>query len=242
MKNPSELLCVALDTSSLDDALNITRKLDQRAGYVKVGLELFSAAGPEAIRELHKTGQAVFLDLKLHDIPNTVARAAKQAAALGVSLLTLHASGGAEMISAARTAIDEAAAVHNIAPPRLLAVTVLTSLDIRALSETFGTGLKPGELVPHLARLAKDAGADGVVCSAREAAVVKEACGQDFLAVTPGIRKTGADTADQKRITTPQDAIHAGADLLVVGRPITAAPDPAAAADDILKAIEEALQ
>ena len=241
MTQASDHLCVALDTASLDDALDLANRLTGRTGFIKVGLELFSAAGPDAIKKLQALGLKTFLDLKLHDIPNTVARAVRSCTALGASLLTLHASGGPEMISAARRSADEAAASLGVERPRLLAVTVLTSLDGPALLRTFGHETRPEDLVLRLATLARDSGADGVVCSAREAGKVKKACGREFLAVTPGIRPAGAGSGDQKRVTTPGDAIRAGSDLLVVGRPITAAPDPAAAADEILRSIEEAL-
>ncbi len=242
MATASEFLCVALDTDSLEKAHALLESLGGRAGYAKVGLELFSAAGPEAVRKLGTLGLRIFLDLKLHDIPNTVSRAVRQATSLGVSLFTLHASGGAEMVAAAREAAEAAALEFSVERPRLLAVTVLTSLDRQALSQTLGTTEPPEKLVLRLAQLAKDSGADGVVCSAREATAVKKACGRNFLAVTPGIRPVGARTGDQKRVTTPLEAIKSGTDLLVVGRPITAAQDPAAAADGILKEIEEALQ
>jgi len=242
MTTASEYLCVALDTDSLDKAHALLQTLEERAGYAKVGLELFSAIGPDAVRKLGALGPGIFLDLKLHDIPNTVAKAVRQAASLGVSLLTLHASGGPDMIRAARESAEESSSALSLPRPRLLAVTVLTSLDEQTLSKTLGTSESPENLVIRLAKLAQDAGADGIVCSAREAAAVKKACGDDFFTVTPGIRPSGAHSADQKRVTTPKEAIAAGADLLVVGRPITAAPDPAAAADAILKEIEEALQ
>jgi orotidine-5'-phosphate decarboxylase len=242
MADASEYLCVALDTDSLDRAHTLLESLKGRVGCAKVGLELFSAAGPEAVRKLGSLGPGIFLDLKLHDIPNTVAGAVRQASALGVSFLTLHASGGPEMIRAARKAAAESAAALSLPRPRLLAVTVLTSLDKDTLSQTLGTGEQPENLVLRLAKLAGDAGADGVVCSAREVEAVKKACGDGFFAVTPGIRPAGSGAGDQKRVTAPADAIRAGSDLLVVGRPITAAQDPAAAADDILREIEEALQ
>ena len=242
MTTVSEYLCVALDTDSLDKAEALLQTLGERIGYAKVGLELFTAAGPEAARKLGTLGFGIFLDLKLHDIPNPVAKAVRQAASLGVSLLTLHASGGPDMIKAARESAEESSSALSLPRPRLLAVTVLTSLDKQALSQTLGTIEPPESLVIRLAQLAKDSGADGIVCSAREAAAVKKACGDDFFTVTPGIRPAGAQSGDQKRVTTPTDAIRAGANLLVVGRPITEAPDPAAAADAILKEIEEALQ
>jgi orotidine-5'-phosphate decarboxylase len=241
MADASDYLCIALDTNSLDNALKLAEKLTGRAGFVKAGLELFSAAGPGSVKKLSALGLKVFLDLKLHDIPNTVSRAVRSCTALGVSLITLHASGGTAMISAARKAAEEAASELSVKRPRLLAVTVLTSLDKEILEQTLKIKTEPQEFVLHLARLAKNAGADGIVCSAREVQAVKDDCGEDFFAVTPGIRPAGADSGDQKRVTTPQDAIRAGSDLLVIGRPITAAPDPAAAADEILESIKEAL-
>lgn len=242
MSLASEYLCVALDTDSLDKAHSLLQILGKRVGFAKVGLELFSAAGPEAVRKLGTLGPGIFLDLKLHDIPNTVAGAVRQAASLGASFLTLHASGGPDMVKAAREAAEESSSALSVTRPRLLAVTVLTSLNGKILSETFGVDEPPERLVLRLAQLAKDSGADGVVCSAREAAAVKKVCGSDFFTVTPGVRPAGAQTGDQKRVTTPGEAVTAGADLLVVGRPITGARDPAAAADGILQEIEEALQ
>jgi orotidine-5'-phosphate decarboxylase len=241
MKKGSDRLCVALDTYSLENALELAEKLRDSAGYLKVGLELFSAAGPDAVRKLSGHVPGIFLDLKLHDIPNTVSRAVAQAASLGVSLLTIHASGGPEMISAARDFAESAAQKLSVQRPRILAVTVLTSLDSEALVRTFNVELEARETVLHLAVMARDAGADGVVCSAREVADIKKACGSGFMAVTPGIRPANSAAGDQKRVMTPADAIRAGSDLLVVGRPITEAPDPAAAADAILTSISEVL-
>jgi len=239
MKKASEMLCVALDTPSMKEAISLVGRLDDGAGYVKVGLELFTISGSRIVIELLELGLKVFLDLKLHDIPNTVSGAVRGAAGLGVSLLTLHASGGPEMIRAARRAAEEAAPEER---PRLLAVTVLTSLNAKLLEDTFGVAMEPAELALRLARMAKNSGADGVVCSPREAAAIREECGKEFMIVTPGIRPEGSETADQKRITTPADAILAGSDLLVVGRPITKAPDPAAAAKNILQSIEKAMK
>jgi orotidine-5'-phosphate decarboxylase len=237
MKKGSDRLCVALDTDSLENALRLARRLSECAGHVKIGLELFSAAGPEAVSRLRELVPGIFLDLKLYDIPNTVSHAVRMAAKLGVSLLTVHASGGAAMIGAAREAAETAASSHSVQHPRILAVTVLTSIDDDALSRTFGVRMSVQETALHLAKTAKDAGADGVVCSAREVARIKKVCGSEFLTVTPGIRPASAAAGDQKRVTTPAEAIKAGSDLLVVGRPITVAPDPVAAAEEILSSI-----
>jgi len=226
-------LAVALDVADGAAARNAAGALRGHVDIVKVGLELFIAAGPELVADLADQGWTVFLDLKLHDIPATVAGAVRSAAGLGAELLTLHTSGGRAMIEAA------AAARGANGLPRLLGVTVLTSLDDRQLDEVgFSGGAAAG--VSRLAALARSAGCDGVVSSPQEAAAVKQACGEDFLAVTPGIRPAGSATDDQARIATPADAVAAGADVLVVGRPIMKAADPAAAADAIRSEMEEA--
>jgi orotidine-5'-phosphate decarboxylase len=197
-----------------------------------VGKELFTRCGPQLVAALAGRGYQVFLDLKFHDIPNTVAAACAAAADLGVWMINLHASGGAAMMAAAR---ERLAALSN--PPLLIAVTVLTSLDADDLA-AIGCPGEPAERVLQLAELAKRAGLDGVVCSPREAAAVRRICGPGFRLVTPGVRPAGAATGDQKRVMTPGEAVAAGADYLVIGRPITAAPDPLAA----IAAIERELQ
>jgi len=241
-------LIVALDLPSADAATRMAERLRGHVGMLKVGSELFTAEGPVAVRYLVATGHKVFLDLKLHDIPNTVRAAARQAAELGVSMVNVHASGGRKMMQAAIEGAHSALAVAEGDPgrppgppahviPNVLAVTILTSLDSRDLSEV-GIAGAPIEAVARLARLAQLAGLDGVVASAREIAALRQACGPDFLIVTPGIRPADAASNDQARIATPSSAIAAGADYLVVGRPITAAPDPAAAADAIVAEME----
>jgi orotidine-5'-phosphate decarboxylase len=218
---------VALDTPDLQRALAIAEAVKPYVGGLKVGLEFMTALGPDAVRRVVDTGLPVFADVKFHDIPNTVAGAARAIAMLGVSMFNVHASGGEAMIRAA------AGAIADIYPrPLLTAVTVLTSLDDAAL-ESVGQKGPAAAQVERLARLAKASGLDGVVCSAHELAVVRKACGPDFLTIVPGIRPAGADLADQRRVMTPAEARAAGADILVVGRPITAAPDPAAAARSI---------
>lgn len=223
-------LVVALDVPTGAEALALARTLSGRAGMFKVGLELFCAEGPGFVREVQKAGP-VFLDLKLHDIPNTVHRAMEALLPLDPSLVTIHTQGGPAMIEAAAQAVK--AHRQRGGRTRLLGVTVLTSLDREALAR-LGSTAEPGDLALHLARLAKECGCDGVVCSAHEAAQVRDACGADFHRLTPGIRPGGVATQDQARVVTPAQALRAGATWLVVGRPITQAPDPAAAAQGIL--------
>lgn len=224
-------LIIALDYPSLDAALCMADRLDPTRCRVKVGKELFTRSGPNVLEALHGRGFEVFLDLKFHDIPNTVAAAVLSAAELGVWMVNVHASGGARMMQAAREGLDRAGLGTH-----LIAVTVLTSMTEQELA---ATGVS-GELEAHverLARLARDSGMDGVVCSAREAAMLSQACGEQFLKVTPGIRPAFAQTGDQRRIMTPGDAMAAGSTHLVIGRPVTQAEDPMAA----LGAIEREL-
>ena len=221
-------LAVALDTSDREEIVRLARALRGRVGVVKVGLEAFTAHGPDLVREIAALGMPVFLDLKLHDIPNTVERAARNAAHLGVAMLTVHTSGGEVMLRAAVAGAADAAS-----PPAVLGVTVLTSLDDAALDSLGIPGGAAGR-VSAWASLAKACGCSGVVCSPLEAARLRAAVGPGFLLVTPGVRPAGEAAGDQRRVATPQAAIAAGADLLVVGRPITAAADPAAAAEAIV--------
>jgi orotidine-5'-phosphate decarboxylase len=222
---------VALDTTDLDYALRLAERLRGSVGGLKLGLEFFSAHGPEGVRVFSKIGLPIFLDLKFHDIPNTVAGACRAAAGLGVSIINVHAGGGAAMLKAA----GEAARSVNPAT-KVIAVTVLTSLketDLKAM----GVGGTPGEQVLRLAQLTKANGLDGVVCSALEIAPLRAALGKDFMLVVPGIRPAGAELNDQSRVMTPPEAHKAGADILVIGRPITAAPDPVQVAQDIAKSL-----
>ncbi|MFW5878790.1 MAG: orotidine-5'-phosphate decarboxylase [Myxococcota bacterium] len=225
-------LIVALDTPDLDEARSLARTLRGEVGLLKVGLELFTSAGPEAVTVIRKLGLPVFLDLKLHDIPNTVGAAARQAGRLGAAMLTVHASGGVPMIEAAVEGAGRGAGEEGFTPPCILAVTVLTSLDSTALAQ-IGILEEPAAAVARLARLAVGAGAGGLVCSPKEASLVRAAVGSKPLIVTPGIRPLGAAPGDQARVATPAAAVAAGADFLVVGRPIREAPDPAAAAASI---------
>ena len=234
---PRERLLVALDAPDLDAALALVAQLRPHVGGFKVGLELCTAAGaPRVVEAVAGAGGAVFLDLKLHDIPNTVAGAVRAACALGpaVRMLTLHASGGLAMLRAAA----EAAAPFP-QRPLLLGVTVLTSVDAAALRDELGVAAPLEAQVLQLARLAQAAGLDGVVASPHEAAAIRRACGPGLLIVTPGVRPAWADAGDQRRVLTPAEALASGADYLVVGRPITAAPDPAAAAARIVEELAE---
>ena len=218
---------VALDTDSAERASALAAQLRAHVGGLKVGLEFVSANGPQGVRAIVASGVPVFLDVKLHDIPNTVAGAMKSLAPLGAAIVNVHASGGAAMMKAA---VAAAASVPN--RPKIIAVTVLTSLEEADLA-AMGVAGSPLEQVVRLAKLAKDSGIDGVVCSPQEIGAVRSACGRDFLIVTPGVRPAGGDLGDQKRVMTPSEALKAGADLLVIGRPITGAPDPAQAARKI---------
>lgn len=228
--SPLDRLVVALDVPSAEEALDLARKLKGRVGMMKIGLELFCAEGPQFVREIQRLAP-VFLDLKLHDIPTTVRRALDALLPLDVRLINIHAQGGPGMIEAAAEAV--AAHRQRGGQTGLLAVTVLTSLDREALAR-MGSTADPGDLALHLARLSKECGADGVVCSAQESAAVREACGEAFGRLTPGIRPSGAAVQDQARAVTPAQALRNGSTWLVVGRPITRAEDPAAAADAIL--------
>ncbi len=223
----SKPIIVALDFPNAESAMALADKLDPNGCRVKVGKELFTHAGPGLVGDLVRKGFDVFLDLKYHDIPNTVGRACAVAADLGVWMVNVHASGGRKMIEAAHEAFT-----LMVDAPKLIAVTVLTSMDRTDLKEV-GLDLEPIDQVVRLAKLAKASGADGVVCSPKEVEVLRGELGSDFGLVTPGIRPAGSDQGDQKRITTPADAVRMGSDWLVIGRPITAAPDPLAALNAI---------
>jgi orotidine-5'-phosphate decarboxylase len=235
-----EKMIVALDFPSAQAAANVAEKLRGHVGMFKVGLELFAAEGPVLARYLVARDDKVFLDLKFHDIPNTVRAAARQAAQLGVSVLNVHAAGGRKMMEAAREGAAEGARQIDRPRPLLVAVTVLTSLGDDELGEIGITG-GAEKAVLRLARLAQEAGLDGVVASPREVAALRGDLGQDFVIITPGVRPAAAAAGDQVRVATPAAAVQAGADYLVVGRPITEAADPVAAADAIVAEMERAL-
>jgi len=247
---PDRLL-VALDVGSLRDAEALLGRLDGIVTGCKIGSELFTAAGPTAVETARKRGFRVFLDLKFHDIPNTVAGAVREATRLGILMLDVHASGGVAMMRAAAEAATKAAQDFAVPRPLVLGVTVLTSLDRRALQREVGVTSSVDAHVLHLADRAREAGLDGCVASPREIRTLRVALGPEWVIVTPGIRisspeegsrppqdSAGSRADDQARVATPRQARAAGADYVVVGRPITAAPDPAAAAAAILKELE----
>lgn len=224
-------LIVALDVPTAREARELVSRIGEAAGFYKVGLQLFTAEGPGFVRELAGSGRRVFLDLKLHDIPNTVSQAVKSATELGASMLTVHASGGVAMLQAAAEAAGNRLS--------LLAVTVLTSMSDEELSQIGVAGRVQAQVL-RLAELARTAGCDGIIASARESEALRSALGEGFAIVNPGVRPVGSETNDQRRVATPGEAIRAGASHLVVGRPITRAADPAQAARAIGDEIERA--
>ncbi len=235
-------LIVALDVETARRALEVFQALKGVAGMFKVGSQLFTAEGPGVVREIVGAGGRVFLDLKFHDIPNTVAAAGAEAARLGVSIFNVHACGGGEMMRRTADAVTEAAAREGLARPVVIAVTVLTSADDSVLAEA-GFSSNAAEQVGRLARLAEVSGMDGVVASPQEVGLIRETVGRrDFVVVTPGVRPAGSERGDQRRVMTPAEAVRAGADYLVVGRPILGAPDPARAAQEIVEEMETALR
>ena len=225
-------IIVALDFPEAKAALDLAARLEPSLCRLKVGKELFTAAGPQVVERFMQRGFEVFLDLKFHDIPNTTAQACKAAASLGVWMVNVHALGGRKMMEAAREAV-----AASPRPPRLIAVTVLTSM---AQEDLAGIGITatPAEMVLRLALLARDSGLDGVVCSAQEAALLRQHCGSSFYLVTPGIRPADSAADDQSRIMTPSAALQNGASYLVIGRPITKAADPLLALQNIVKQID----
>ncbi len=226
-----EKLIVALDVSSVDRALGIVERLNDHVEVFKVGFELFVAGGPAVVQSIQKKNKKVFLDLKFHDIPNTVSRAAINAARLGVYMFNVHTSGGLHMMKRCKESVAEACQKENLRVPRIVGVTALTSINSEILKRELAVqhGIKTH--VKHLAALAKTAGLDGVVASPGEIAMIKKECGQDFLVVTPGIRPSWVPPDDQMRTSTPQEALRSGADYIVMGRGILKQEDP-------LKALE----
>lgn len=223
--NAEQRIIVPLDVSDLQSAIALVDRLPQ-VGFWKVGLELFTSTGPQILEQLKSRQKRIFLDLKFHDIPNTVAGACQAAASYGVDLLTIHATAGKNALKAAREAVQIGATQTGVKPPKLIAITLLTSISARQLAFDLKIPLELPEYALAMALLAQETGLDGAVCSPQEAAQVRQICGNDFLLVCPGVRPSWADKGDQKRSLTPAQAVQAGADYLVIGRPITNAADP----------------
>lgn len=223
---------VAFDFDNQQQALELAQKLTPDLCKVKIGKELFTTCGPQIVEQIQNLGFDVFLDLKFHDIPNTCAKAVKAAAELGVWMVNVHASGGERMMAAAKNEL-----AHFKTPPKLIAVTVLTSME-QADLQAVGIMDEPQKQVERLAKSAKQCQLDGVVCSAQEIGLIKQICGSEFLTVTPGIRPKGSENQDQRRIMTPEQAMQAGVDYMVIGRPITQAQDSSKACENIVRNIK----
>jgi len=240
MNDPKDRLIVALDVDRADRALELFAQLRDEVGMIKIGMQLFTAAGPELVRKIVAGNGRVFLDLKYHDIPNTVAMAAIEATRLGVSMFNIHASGGREMMTRTAAAVADVAARENLEVPIILGVTLLTSIDEETLGQ-IGIGGRPAEVVPRLATLAKSAGLNGVVASAHEVPVIRSQVPDPrFVVVCPGTRSARDAAQDQRRIMSAGDAVRAGADYVVVGRPVLNALDPVQASRAIVEEIRGA--
>ena len=233
---PSERILCALDTTNVEEAAILAGELSPHVGGIKLGLEFFGANGPQGFLEVAKANRNIFLDLKLHDIPNTVAKTIHALMPLRPKIMTIHTAGGSAMMKAASEAATLAAKNEGCERPIIVGVTILTSLDNEDI-EAIGFQNKVSMQVVKLARLAKESGLDGVVCSPHEIKLIKESCGADFKLVVPGIRPAGSDTGDQKRVMTPEEAVSLGADYLVIGRPITKSDNPAQSAQLIANEI-----
>jgi orotidine-5'-phosphate decarboxylase len=234
----NERLIVALDVDTGEKALSLVEKLKNDVKIFKIGSELFTSCGPKIVKDVKNSGREVFLDLKFHDIPNTVGKSASAAAKLGVFMFNVHALGGPDMMKKTIDAVTEEAKKLKITKPKVIAVTMLTSMDENSLKK-IGVFDNMETQVLRLAKLAKESGLDGVVASPSEVKVIRKSLGNDFLIVTPGVRPSWAAVGDQKRIATPKEAIDNGADFIVVGRPVIEASDPAAAAKKVLEEIEK---
>lgn len=236
--SPNQLI-VALDVENLAAANQLVATLSDAVKWFKIGKQLFTAVGPDSVELLHEAKKNIFLDLKFHDIPNTVAGAVASATKVGANLINMHASGGLEMLRAAREAAEKHASALGIPKPMLLGVTVLTSVNELTFQRDFGTQRTLADQVAYLAELSQQAGLDGVVASPLEIGLIRKVCGDHFVIVTPGVRPAEAASNDQQRVMTPAEAIDAGADYIVVGRPITAADNPRLAARRILQEIQK---
>lgn len=232
---PIERIILALDVPGYDEAVDIVERFRDEIEIFKVGSELFTAAGPDIVKKIHSMGKKVFLDLKFHDIPTTVSKAALVAARLGIFMFNVHTLGGFDMMEKAVKSVTEFSIEKNIGRPKMIGVTILTSMDQRTMQDELGIGLRMTAQVKHLAGLAKRAGLDGVVASPEDAHMLRSRFGKDFLIVTPGIRPSWIKKDDQKRTLTPKEAFRRGADYIVIGRAITAQPHPV----DALKRIAQ---
>jgi orotidine-5'-phosphate decarboxylase len=240
LRMADERLIAALDFHDMDEVRALVNKLGDSVNFYKVGMELYYSVGRESVTWLKEKGKKVFLDLKLHDIPNTVGSGLCSLMDLGADMLNVHAEGGYTMMKTAADRLRRAAEEANVPCPKLIAVTVLTSISEDEWAGLgFSENVQIRDIVVHLARLAQKAGLDGVVASPQEAAMIREACGKDFLIVTPGVRPAGSSLDDQSRIATPASALRAGATHLVIGRPIRAAENPVKAAQDIINEMEQ---
>ncbi len=241
-KELSDKVIVALDVATFDEAFALLGQLSDGATWFKVGNQLFTSIGPDIIREIKGRGKKLFLDLKFHDIPNTVARASEAATELGVDMFNIHVSGGMKMMRDAAEATKSKAFELGIEKPIVLGVTILTSIDAPTLEEVFGSVKSLQEQIVYMAKLAQSAGLDGVVASPQEIRPIRKACGDDFVIVTPGVRPEWASVDDQKRIMTPLEAVRAGASYIVIGRPIRQSQEPASALERIFQELAENFQ
>lgn len=237
---PRERIILALDVSDYNEAVEIATNFKEHIEIFKVGSELFTSAGPKIIETIHAMGKKVFLDLKFHDIPNTVTRSSLAVAKLGVFMFNIHTMGGYEMMNATAQALSNFALDNNSVRPKLIGVTILTSIDQTALKDDLGIELRMSAQVKHLASMAERAGLDGVVASAEDAKMIRASTGKGFLIVTPGIRPSWVETNDQKRTLTPKKALQMGADYLVIGRAVTSQPSPLEALKRIESEIADA--
>ena len=234
----SERIIIAFDVENKCEALQLAEKLGDKARFVKIGSQLYTREGPSIVNELKSMGKRIFLDLKYHDIPNTVAKSAEAAVALGVDIFNIHVSGGMAMARACVESVNKASEKYGVKRPVVLGVTILTSFDENEIKNVWGFDCSITEQVERMALLAKESGLDGVVASPREIGMIREACGDDFIILTPGIRPQWASKDDQKRIMTPAEAIKTGSDYIVIGRPVTKAEKPQEAFSRILDEIE----
>jgi len=232
-------IIVALDLSNYDEAKELLNKLVPIAQWFKIGPQLFTRLGPNIIREIKDKGKKLFLDLKFHDIPNTVARASEAAVEMGVDMFNIHVSGGLEMMRTTAEAVKSKASELKIEKPILLGVTILTSLDETSFQRNFNSSNSLNDQITYMARLAQRAGLDGVVASPREIKIIKNACGEDFIVVTPGVRPDWSSQDDQARTMTPQQALAQGADYVVIGRPIYRATEPVSAMARVIQEVED---